>query len=92
MKKMTGDERRALVDELLLALDRGEITLGKMLKQLRLQLTGMNQDDFAVLVGVSRRTLSEIERDLANPSMDTINRVLRPFALKLTLVPRQRSE
>lgn len=92
MKKMTGDERRALVDDLLLALNRGEITLGQMLKKLRVQLTGMKQDDFAALVGVSRRTLSEIERDLANPSMDTVNRVCRPFALKLTLVPRQRSE
>lgn len=92
MKRMTGDERRVLVDNLLLALDRGEITLGKMLKQLRLQLTEMNQDEFAALVGVSRRTLSEIERDLANPSMDTVNRVYRPFALKLTLVPRRHPE
>lgn len=88
---MTGTEREALVDSLLIALDQGQISQGQLLKQLRVQLTGMSQGEYANLVGVSRRTLSQIERNEANPSLETITRVYRPFSIKMTLVPRKGS-
>ena len=48
----------------------------------------MLQDSYAKLVGVSRRTLSDIENNNANLSVKTLNQVFIPFGLKIGLLPR----
>lgn len=39
-------------------------------------------------VGISRRTLSDIERDAGNRTLPVMNRAFRPFGLRLGLIPR----
>jgi DNA-binding XRE family transcriptional regulator len=88
MKKLTGEEREALLIQLLLEVMRGERTEGSLLRTLRKEVTGMNQDQYAALVNISRRTLSDIERDAGNQTITVVNRAFKPFGLKVGLLPR----
>ena len=88
MKQLSGDEREALLITLLRAVQREELTEGELLRRLRKDILGMNQDEYAVLVKVSRRTLSDIERDAGNPSLPVLKRVFRPLGISVGLLPR----
>lgn len=88
MKQLSGDEREALLISLLRAVQREELTEGELLRRLRKDILGMNQDEYAALVKVSRRTLSDIERDAGNPSLPVLKRVFRPLGITVGLLPR----
>ncbi len=62
------------------------LSQGAALKILRVQVLGIKQEQFAQLVNVSRKTLSDIENDKGNYSVDTLNQIFRPFGLKVGLV------
>ena len=64
----------------------GEINQGEALKALRVNVLGLKQDTFAKLVSVSRKTLSEVENDKGNYTSDIINKIFKPFGLKVGLV------
>ena len=72
-----------LIRQLLL----GEITQGFALKQFRVNVLGLKQDAYAKLVSVSRKTLSDVENDKGNYSIEIINRIFKPFGLQTGLVP-----
>lgn len=80
-------EREASLRECLHALLNGETSEGKTLTRLRKKILGMNQDDYAKLVGLSRRTLSDIENDTGDQSLSVINAAFKPFGLRLGLLP-----
>ncbi len=88
MKPLSGDEREALLITLLRAVQREELTEGELLRRLRKDVLDMSQDQYAALVKVSRRTLSDIERDAGNPSLPVLKRVFRPLGLSMGLLPR----
>lgn len=69
------------------ALLRGELSQGEALKTLRMQVLALKQHDFAKLVHASRKTISDLENDRGNYSMQVINRVFAPFGLRLGIVP-----
>ncbi len=72
------------------ALANGEISIGEAVRQMR-RITGMNQRDYATnIVGISPRILAEIERDEANPTLETLNKIGRPFGYEVGFVPRRR--
>ncbi len=73
-------------DEIVAQLTAGQLTQGQMLKKLRVEVLGFKQDEFAKIVKVSRKTLSDVENDKGNYSVNTINQIFRPFGLKLGLV------
>ncbi|ADW76425.1 MULTISPECIES: helix-turn-helix transcriptional regulator [Rahnella] len=82
----TNDRNQARLD-IMRALLLGEITQGQALKALRITVLGLKQDAFGKLVTVSRKTLSEVENDKGNYTPDIINKLFRPFGLKVGLVP-----
>ncbi|HHR5901539.1 TPA: helix-turn-helix transcriptional regulator [Providencia alcalifaciens] len=65
----------------------GEITIGEGIQQLRKNFLRLNQEKFAKLVGVSRKTISDVENNRGNLSIETLNAIAKPFQLKLTLLP-----
>lgn len=65
----------------------GNLTQGEALKALRLNILSLKQEAFANLVSVSRKTISDIENDKGNYSSHIINKVFKPFGLKVSLVP-----
>lgn len=88
MKKLTPAEREALLLQLLQQLLGGQISEGQLLRTLRKEVLGLSQDGYAALVGISRRTLSDIERDTGSPSITLLNAVFKPLGLQVGLLPR----
>lgn len=54
-------------------------------------MLGLNQTRYATLVGISRRTLSDLEGDKSNVTLEVKNRVYRPLGLEVSLMPRKRA-
>ncbi|MCS5881417.1 helix-turn-helix domain-containing protein [Klebsiella variicola subsp. variicola] len=65
----------------------GAISRGEALKKLRVEVLGLRQDEYARLVDVSRKTLSDVENDKGNYSAEIINKIYKPFGLETGLVP-----
>lgn len=84
---MTPAERQALLVRLLQQHLLGEISQGQMLKKLRKEVLGFSQTRYAELVGVSRRTLTDIEQDKGNQAQSMIDTVFKPFGIKSGLTP-----
>lgn len=91
MKKHTFDDREAALVTLLKRFYAGELTEGQLLRALRRDVLGLNQSRYATLVGISRRTLSDIEGDKSNVTLEVKSRVYRPLGLEVSLLPRKRA-
>lgn len=88
-RELNPDEREAKLVEVVRQLLAEEINEGDALRILRRDVLGHSQEAYAKLVGISRRTLSDLERNRANMTLDTMNRVYRPLGLRVGLLPRQ---
>ncbi|MFN3239668.1 MAG: HipA domain-containing protein [Pseudomonadales bacterium] len=68
---------------LLERIPKEELSLGVATKAMRL-LLGMTQEEYgAKVVGLSRKVVSAIERDSYNPELKTLEKIARPFGLKI---------
>lgn len=74
---------RSVIRQLIL----GELSQGEALRNLRIEVLGLKQDKYAQLVAVSRKTISDIENNKGNYSVEVMNKVFRPFGLRMGLVP-----
>ncbi|TDR76476.1 helix-turn-helix transcriptional regulator [Paludibacterium purpuratum] len=91
MKNLSPIERENRLAELLTQLMSGTITEGKLLRTLRKEVLGLSQEQYSKLVGISRRTLSDLELDRASPSLALLNASLRPLGLQVGILPRDPS-
>jgi transcriptional regulator with XRE-family HTH domain len=82
---LSPDERLARLTALSSAVRRGDLSLGDAVRFLRATYLGMSRARFAQLVGVSLTALAQIETDSGNPRLGTLERVLRPFGLRMTM-------
>ncbi|WP_447530414.1 helix-turn-helix domain-containing protein [Vreelandella sp. TE19] len=87
-KALSSIEREALLVELLDRLLRDEMSTGQVLRQLRREVLGMSQTQYAEKVGISRRSLSDIEGDKASPTRALLDQVFRPLGLQVGLIPK----
>lgn len=78
-------ERDEFYDALVDAVARGELTWGDAVRELRTKVAGVKQDTFARMTGISVRTLRNLENDAGNPTLATLESVLHPFGLRLTV-------
>lgn len=81
-KAMTRTEVLTWVER---SVSTGELSLGGAIRVLRRHIARQNQADFAKLCGLSRRTLVAIESDEGNPTIRTVNQLLKLFGLQLGL-------
>jgi len=73
------DKKRALLERL----PNGELTIGQATKAMRL-LLGMTQEAYGQkVVGLSRKVVSAIENDTYNPTLETLNKIAKPFGLTI---------
>ncbi len=84
---LTARERQDLLVQCLTEHMLGKLTQGQLLKYLRKNILRVNQDQYAQLVEISRRTLSDIERDAGSPTQAVIDKVFKPFGLRSGLIP-----
>jgi len=77
-------DRAALRTELYERVKRGDLALVEALRMMR-KIAAKTQAEYARLVGVSPRVLIDFERGVGNPTLQTIEKMLRPFNLELTV-------
>ena len=87
---MSEPRREVIFDDIWRQLDEGSITLGETIRQLRTRIPGLTQADFARMCKISLRTLRQLEQDNGNPTLETVNSVLRAFGMTLGVVPLRR--
>ena len=64
------------------ALERGELTNGKTIRQLR-KSSGMTQHEFSKAFGFTEQALGKLENDKSNPTLKTLNKVGKKFGLRI---------
>jgi len=75
--------------ELIRAIENQELSLGEAVRGMR-KIAGMSQKDYAMrVVGVATRILAEVELDQGNPTLETLNKIGRPFGYKVGFVRRE---
>jgi DNA-binding XRE family transcriptional regulator len=82
------EKRAALRAELYARTERGDLDLREAIKMMR-KIAGRSQAEYARLVGVSPRVLIEFERGMGNPTLKTIEKLLAPFGLQVTVRRRR---
>ncbi|HGX3182409.1 TPA: helix-turn-helix transcriptional regulator [Klebsiella variicola] len=87
LKKVKTVDRQAVIHAIIHDIMLGDISQGEALKKLRVEVLGLRQDEYARLVDVSRKTLSDVENDKGNYSAEIINKIYKPFGLETGLVP-----
>ena len=87
LKKVKTVDRQAVIHAIIHDIMLGAISQGEALKKLRVEVLGLRQDEYARLVNVSRKTLSDVENDKGNYSAEIINKIYKPFGLETGLVP-----
>ncbi|OED41024.1 hypothetical protein ACH42_15075 [Endozoicomonas sp. (ex Bugula neritina AB1)] len=87
--RLSAKEIESIQLELLLKLLKGEITEGRLLRILRKQVLDYSQTEFAKMVGVSRKTISDFETNSGSKTLQTVNKLFKPFGLRTGIVPKQ---
>jgi DNA-binding XRE family transcriptional regulator len=87
LAQMTKEEQLVTVNQIIKRLLLNKVSQGAALRELRVKVLGLRQEAFTELTGVSRKTLSEIENNKGNYTPEVINKVFKPFDLKVGLVP-----
>ena len=80
-------DRKGMINAIIKRLLIGELTQGAALKELRVNVLGLKQDSYAKLVDVSRKTLSDVENDRGSYKTEILDKLFKPFGLKVGLVP-----
>lgn len=92
MSEQTHQDTARLKRALIEAIENDELTLGEAVRRMR-KITGMSQSAYAErIIGISTRILAEIERDEGNPTVETLNKVGRPFGYTVGFVPKMRNQ
>lgn len=86
MNTTTGEQRKQLIEEIIQLHTEGEITLGMAVRRLRLEVTGFDQETFARMCSMSTRALYQLETDKGNPTLSTVDSILRKFGLRMGIM------
>ncbi len=78
------EDRATLRIQLYERAKRADLGLVEALKMMR-KIAGKTQAEYATLVGVSPRVLIDFERGVGNPTVKTLEKMLGPFHLELTV-------
>jgi len=89
-KKMTREEMRTQKIILYEKIRAGEMTIGQATRMMR-TITGLTQKEYAEkILGIFPRVLMEVEKDKGNPTLETLEKVAKPFGLKIGFVYKER--
>ncbi|MFJ5284498.1 helix-turn-helix domain-containing protein [Pseudomonas rustica] len=83
---MTVAERMVLMESIQEAIAEGTLEIGEAVRRLRVEVTGLHQNQFARMCKISVRTLVHIEHGEGNQTMKSLNAVFRCFGMKMSVV------
>lgn len=80
-KKKMPEEIRKEKEALYSDIDQGLLTIGQATRRMR-KIVGMTQTEYAEkILKIYPRVLMEIERDRGNPTLETLEKIAKPFGL-----------
>ncbi|SDN65732.1 helix-turn-helix domain-containing protein [Pseudomonas jinjuensis] len=85
MNNLPAEERHKLLEDIQLQNALGKETLGTSIRRLRVEVTGLDQETFASMCRMSTKALYQLESDKGNPTINTLNGILRMFGMTMTL-------
>lgn len=88
IKRLPDDERRALRTTLHDVVAQGGYPWAKSIQHMRRSL-GMTQEQFAKAFRLTKRQLSKYEAGSANPTVETLERIGRPFGFEIGYIIRR---
>lgn len=87
-KQLTREEMRAQKLLLYEKIREGELTIGQATRMMR-RITGLTQKEYAEkILGIFPRVLMDLEKDKGNPTLETLEKVAKPFGLIIGFVYR----
>jgi|TARA_R110001583_G_scaffold66309_3_gene190761 DNA-binding XRE family transcriptional regulator len=89
-QKLPSSVKDELMKSICIELITSQITTGKALQRLRTEMLFANQEQYAKMVGITRKTLSEIEGDKSKASALVLGKALRGVGLELLVLPRDK--
>ena len=81
LKPLDRDEQRARRDEVARKAEAGELVLPEGVREMRRAL-GMTQTRHAAANRLTRAPVIDLEAGRANPTLETLNRIGRPFGFR----------
>jgi DNA-binding XRE family transcriptional regulator len=88
---MTVAERTLLIESIQQGLANDTLAIGEAVRQLRVEVTGLHQSQFAKMCKISVRTLVHIEHGEGNQTLKSLNAVFRPFGMQMGVVKIRRT-
>lgn len=86
-KARASEELEAQRKALRQKLRNGDLPIGQAVREMR-RLTGLTQTEYAKrVVGIFPRVLMDIERGAANPTLETLELLAKPWGWKVGFVP-----
>lgn len=83
-------ERMILLDSILEDLAIDTLSIHQAIRRLRVEVTGLNQSQFARMCKISVRTLVHMEHGEGNQTLKSLNKVFRLFGMRMGVLRRQR--
>jgi DNA-binding XRE family transcriptional regulator len=88
-KPVTAEAAQAQRDAFYKSVNSGELSVGQAVTAMR-KISRLTQPEFATHRGISVQALRQIEADVGNPTLETLNKVCAIFGLQVGFVPRSR--
>ena len=91
MASLSGEQRKKILAKLESDVANNIISIGELVKQVRTQLYGMTQTQYAKFIKVSDKTLRDIEKGNTDPRVSVLNKILAPggFQLSVSAIRRE---
>ena len=87
MKRYSNNEMAEMKNELYSDLARGTVDIREATRKMR-KIIGMTQAEYAKKIAkISPRILSDFERGTGNPTIETLEKIGKPFGLKVSFLP-----
>jgi DNA-binding XRE family transcriptional regulator len=64
-------------------LQQNRLSLAEAIHRMR-EITGKTQQEYALLVDVAPRVIIDLERGIGNPTLETLEKIGRPFGLSIS--------
>lgn len=89
-KQLSREEMRTQKLLLYDKIKAGELTIGQATRAMRM-ITGLTQKEYAEKVlGIYPRVLMDLEKDKGNPTLETLEKVAKPFGLTVGFIYKER--
>lgn len=88
MTRLTPEQQRSLRQDFDARARKGDLLVADAIREMR-RILMMTQAEFGQAFRLTVRRISELENGRANPTVETLERLGRPFGMSVGFVPRK---